>query len=187
MTQPKRIAIGLFITECNHLGGPPLTLASFERNGLFRGEQLLARPVPPVLEAMLRTVRDAGHQIAPLVKAESFCGGPIAADAYEHIKREMLAALRDAMPVDGVLLALHGSATADHVGDTEGDLLAAVHEIVGPRVPVVATLDCHAHVTGAMVRHADALLAWETYPHDDTFETGRRGARMLLDILDERF
>ena len=37
-----------------------------------------------------------------------------------------------------------------------------------------------------MVRHADAILGWETYPHRDTFETGARGARLLLDILDGR-
>ena len=50
-------------------------------------------------------------------------------------------------------------------------------------VPVVATLDLHAHVTAAMARLADALLAWKTYPHRDAYTTGQRGARLLLDTL----
>ena len=32
-------------------------------------------------------------------------------------------------------------------------------------------------------RHADALIAWETYPHADSFRTGQRGAQLLADIL----
>jgi microcystin degradation protein MlrC len=86
-----------------------------------------------------------------------------------------------------VLLLLHGAAAADDVGDVEGDLLRSVREVVGPSAPIVATLDLHAHVTREMVRHADALLAWETYPHVDQRETGKRGARMLLAILAERY
>jgi hypothetical protein len=34
-----------------------------------------------------------------------------------------------------------------------------------------------------MVRHADALVAWETYPHKDAFTTGQRGANLLLDVV----
>ena len=35
-----------------------------------------------------------------------------------------------------------------------------------------------------MMRHADGLIAWETYPHVDPFTTGVRGARLLLGTLD---
>ena len=50
-------------------------------------------------------------------------------------------------------------------------------------IPVVATLDLHAHVTGEMMQGADAFLAWETYPHRDSFETGERGAQLILDMI----
>jgi microcystin degradation protein MlrC len=78
---------------------------------------------------------------------------------------------------------LHGSAAAENALDLEGDLIGAVRQVVGPTVPIVATLDLHAHVTADMVRFADALIAWETYPHRDAFTTGVRGACLLLDIL----
>ena len=86
--------------------------------------------------------------------------------------------------MDGVLLALHGAAVTTEVDDVEGDLLATVREIVGPDIPVVGTLDLHANVTTQMMRNADGLIAWETYPHVDPFTTGVRGARLLLGTLD---
>ena len=62
-------------------------------------------------------------------------------------------------------MPIHGSALVEGLDDPEGDMIRAVREIVGPDVPVIATLDLHANVTAEMVEHADALLAWETYPH----------------------
>ena len=58
---------------------------------------------------------------------------------------------------------------------------------MGAEIPIVATLDLHAHVSDRMVQAANALVAWETYPHRDAFTTGRRGARMLLGTLGGEF
>ena len=92
-----------------------------------------------------------------------------------------MAALEAVTPVEAVLLALHGAAVSETVHDIEGDLLAAARALVGPDVPVVATLDLHAHITEAMVTNADGLVAWETYPHRDSYTTGRRGAGLVVD------
>ena len=72
----------------------------------------------------------------------------------------------------------------EEIGDLEGDLVEAVRNEVGPGIPIVGTLDLHAHVSGKMIACTEALLAWETYPHRDTYTTGVRGVRMLLKILD---
>ena len=64
--------------------------------------------------------------------------------------------------------------------DPEGDLLEAVRRIVGPDLPIVMTLDLHAHVTPRMVTQATALVSFTHYPHDDTYSTGERGASLLL-------
>jgi microcystin degradation protein MlrC len=47
----------------------------------------------------------------------------------------------------------------------------------------VATLDLHAHITQRMVENANALVSFAHYPHDDTYSTGERGARLLLDAV----
>jgi microcystin degradation protein MlrC len=88
--------------------------------------------------------------------------------------------------VDGVLLSLHGAATVEDVDDPEGEILNRIREIVGEGVPIVASLDLHAHVTELMVRQADALVAFETYPHRDAFSTGQRAARLLFDVIEEK-
>src|SRR5204863_7592068 len=67
----------------------------------------------------------------------------------------------------------------------EGEVLRAVRQVIGPDVPLVATLDLHANVTERMVREADALVLYHTAPHIDVFETGRRGAAVLRRILVE--
>jgi microcystin degradation protein MlrC len=177
-----RIAIGSIFTECNHFCGVSLKLADFERTELLRGEEVLKQSAGTV-GGMLHVLRKQNTQVAPLLVASACPGGPIAANCYTWLKDELLKRLRLAFPVDGVLLALHGAATAENADDVEGDLIEAVRHIIGPAVPIVATLDLHAHVTEKMVQTSDALLAWETYPHRDAFSTGERGARMLLDIV----
>jgi len=177
-----RLAVGSIFTECNHLGGTPLEPGDFERGELTRGETLLATR-HGTLGGALAAFREAGATVLPTLAASTCPGGPLTAECYSALKGELLARLVDAFPVDGVLLALHGSATAGNAPDLEGDLLAAVRQLVGPRIPVVATLDLHAHVTEQMVSQATALVAWETYPHRDAFDTGRRGAQLLLDTV----
>jgi len=177
-----RLAVGSIFTECNHLGGTPLQLADFERGELTRGDALLAT-THGTLGGVLAAFRAAGATVLPTLAASTCPGGPLTAECYSALKGELLARLVDALPVEGVLLALHGSATAENAPDLEGDLLTAVRELVGPGVPVVATLDLHAHVTPAMVSQATALVAWETYPHRDAFRTGERGARLLLETV----
>lgn len=181
----SNIAIGSLFIECNHFGGLPADLDNFRRGGLFYGDTLLEQSTG-TLGGMLQTLDEAGVTIAPLLAASACPSGPVTAACYEELKHDLLRRLRAAFPVDGVLLALHGAAAAEHTGDMEGDLLSAVREVTGPSIPLVTTLDLHAHVTQTMVEQADVLIALETYPHTDAFTTGQRGARALLDIIHGR-
>jgi microcystin degradation protein MlrC len=65
----------------------------------------------------------------------------------------------------------------------EGEVLHVLRSLIGPSVPLVATLDLHANITERMVRCADALVLYHTAPHVDVFETGQRGAALLRHIL----
>ena len=90
--------------------------------------------------------------------------------AYETLRDELLADLKAALPVDMVLLGLHGAMVADGYDDCEGDVLQRVRAIVGPKVVVGAELDPHNHLSAAMVEHADVLVAFKEYPHTDILE-----------------
>ena len=181
-----RIAVGSILTECNELGGLPIDLDWFARYDLHYGEDLLQLNAG-VVGGALQILRERAATVAPLLSASTCPGGSITTDCYGTLKTELLQRLQQSLPsVNGVLLLLHGSAVADGVGDVEGDLISAVRQLVGPQLPIVVTLDCHAHVTEVMARDADALLAWETYPHADSYTTGQRGARLLIDTVEGR-
>ena len=182
---PHRIAIGGILTECNQLGGPLIDMGWFERYELCRGDEILAID-SGVVGGMLGVLAGRGAETVPLLYASTCPGGPIASACYAELKDDLVSRLRESLPVHGVLLPLHGAAVAEGVDDVEGDLISAVREVVGPTISIVGTLDLHAHVTPEMVSGADALLAWETYPHRDALATGERGARLLLDTLERR-
>ncbi len=182
MTQ-QRVAVGAIFTESNHLAGTLTDLGFFERAELRRGEAVLSA-TDGVLGGALSHLRQRGVHIVPLIFASAVPGGPLTPECYRSLKEDLLARLRSALPVEGVLMPQHGAAAVDGMGSLDGDLIAAVRQVVGPSVPIVATLDCHAHVTAEMVENSSALLAWETYPHRDTFNTGVRGAKLLVDYLE---
>src|SRR5262245_20483758 len=106
------IAVGSLFTECNHLGGAPTGMSSFERNELHRGSQVLELSTGTV-GGMLATLRDGHAEIAPLLVASTCPGGPLAEACYRELKTEMLDRLQQVFPIEGVLLALHGSASAE--------------------------------------------------------------------------
>ena len=61
-----------------------------------------------------------------------------------------------------------------------------MRKVIGPDLPLVVSLDLHANVTPEMVAHADALIAYRTYPHVDMADTGRAcGKTSRADAEDE--
>ena len=107
-------------------------------------------------------------------------------DIYGHVKERMLRDLKAAGTVDGVLLDLHGAMVTEGHDDGEGDLISAVRQVVGPSVPIAVSLDFHGNITDTMVREADLLHGYKTYPHVDMGERGVEATERLLDVIDKR-
>jgi microcystin degradation protein MlrC len=183
-----RIAIGQLWQETNTFNPLPTTRADFETFGLLRGDELIAQMAHTnELGGFIQSLRKWPEQpqIVGLVRLPAWPSGRATSETFEWLQRELLSSLEAALPVDAVLLALHGSMAAEHHPDVEGEILNQVRRLVGPSVPVVATLDLHANVTRAMVRAADALVLFHTAPHIDVYETGERGAEVLRRIVME--
>ncbi len=184
-----RIAVGGFQHETNTFAPSPATYADFERGGgwppllrgadLFDGSAGVNLPITGAIDELKRHQ----HQILPTAWAAASPSAQVTRDAYERICGMIVEALQAAGHVDGVYLDLHGAMVTDHLDDGEGELLARVRAIVGLQTPVVASLDLHANVTRRMVEHADALIAYRTYPHVDMADTGGRAAAFLLQRL----
>jgi microcystin degradation protein MlrC len=182
-----RIAVGQLWQETNTFNPLPTTRGDFQQLGLVRGAELVERMADTnELGGFIQSLRawPERPEIVGLVRLPAWPAGPITRDTFDWLHQELLDALRAAMPVDAVLLALHGALVGDGVPDVEGAVLESYRRLLGPRVPLVATLDLHANVTERMVTAADALVLYHTAPHIDVFETGRRGAAVLRRILD---
>ena len=181
----KRVAIGGFYQESHSFSPAPATLEEFEACTLLRGpmvfEQLGAmnHEVAGVLEVL------AEHKCLPLVYgATSASGMPLRKACYDSLRAEYLDSLRSVLPVDGVVMTMHGAMVAEHIDDATGDLISAVREIVGPDTPITVSLDLHANVTRRMVAASDALIGYHTAPHIDQKDTGARAAHIMQHLLD---
>ncbi|MGE0800517.1 MAG: M81 family metallopeptidase [Lautropia sp.] len=184
-----RIAVGGMQHETNTFAPTPADWQAFVQGGGWPTVQLgdslfdaIAGANLPVAGAV-DALRAAGHEPVALAWAAASPSAQVTRDAFERIVGELIARLRSALPLDGVYLDLHGAMVCEHVDDGEGEILARVRAVVGPTVPVVASLDLHANLTARMFAGADALTIYRTYPHVDMAETGARAARRLLSIL----
>lgn len=105
---------------------------------------------------------------------------------YEELRDEILEQLRAAMPVDAVVLGLHGAMVADGYEDTEGDFLSRVRDIVGPDILVCAELDPHSHLTAKRLAAADFFVYFKEFPHTDFVDRAEDLWRIAIDTLEGR-
>ncbi|MBL8517638.1 MAG: M81 family metallopeptidase [Betaproteobacteria bacterium] len=98
-------------------------------------------------------------------------GGRTTRAAWTSLRDELLADLQNALPVDIVLLGLHGAMVADGCDDCEGELLREARRLAGPDAIIGASLDPHGLLSDQMVTEADILVSYKEYPHTDIEET----------------
>jgi microcystin degradation protein MlrC len=169
-----RVFSASLATETNTFAPMPTGIASFKDRGYFPAGQhpdALTIYSGPLWAARIRG-KEKGWTLLEGMVAGAQPSGTTTRHAYETLRDEMLADLRAALPVDMVLLGLHGAMVADGYDDCEGDMLARVRQIVGPDVVVGAELDPHNHLTAAMVDNANVMVSFKEYPHTDVLERG---------------
>lgn len=181
-----RIALGVLSHEANCFSPQPTGWAEFASRQVARGAEMLAGWESTRTEqagAMSVFSQEPGCEVLPTLAARGPSGGPALREVFQALLEELLQRIEGALPLDGVLLVLHGAMMAEGEPDCTGEALARVRGIVGPKVPIVGTLDLHANITQRMIRQANALIGYQTAPHVDMYETGQRAARLLLDAI----
>lgn len=167
--QPLRIGLIHLMQETDTFNPVPTTLADFEMVALLEGEAMLDRvdpngPIAGYRAAVERSGRDV--TTLPVVRADAQSGGRLSRETLDELCERIGTRLRAALPVDGLVVLLHGAAAAEGVDDVEGHVLGMIRDVVGPAVPLGLMLDHHANVTAEMMRHTDVLMAFRTQPHD---------------------
>ncbi|MBR0873055.1 M81 family metallopeptidase [Bradyrhizobium tropiciagri] len=184
-----RIAVGGFLHETNTFAPAKATYEDFVHGGgwpaMTHGAGVLKvmRRINAGLAGFVETAEAHGWELVPTVACGATPSAHVTKDAFEHIVTEMVDGIAAAGPIDGVYLDLHGAMVTEHLDDGEGEILARVRKAIGKDVPLVASLDLHANVSPEMIAHADALIAYRTYPHVDMADTGRASARHLALLL----
>ncbi len=179
-----RIAVAQLRQETNSFSPVLTTMEDFMASGIYRGPAVLeyAREGDDELSGFLAAVADHGRgqvEVVPLLKATSTSGGPIERPTYEQFRDEIVTGVREAGTVDGIYLALHGAMGVDGIRDPEGDLLAALREVVGDDVPIGVSFDLHANLTERRAELATFIVGYKTNPHRDFLETGYHTGEIL--------
>jgi len=180
-----RIAVLEFAQETNSFSPVPTTERDFRALGVCRSEEVVryAADGTNALSGFYSAVSETGNgeiAVVPLFKAMAMSGGPVLREVYDAFKTEMVLGLREAMPLDGVYLALHGAMGVEGLTDPEGDLLEAARGVVGPDAVVGGSHDLHANITQKRAQLADFIVGYQTNPHRDFKETGYTAGSILI-------
>ena len=185
MTKGLRIALIHVMQETDTFNPVPTTLVDFQKVALLEGESVLTRvdangPLAGYLEA-LRESNVAVHTV-PILRADAQSGGRLNRDTLDELTKRISRQLEAVLPLDAMMVLLHGAACADGVDDVEGHILSAIRAVSGPDLPLALMLDHHANITQEMMLNSDLVMAFRTQPHDP-FETARDLTQILLRFL----
>ncbi len=176
-----RIGIAGFLHESNTFLPAATALEDFQSTSWTEGPPLLERWSGALHElgGLVDGCAENGLTAVPLLATYAVPSGTIAASAYDAIAGRLTSLLREALPLDGVLLALHGATVAENFPDADGEITRRVREIVGPRVPVILTLDLHANVSREMIANTNAAVFYRSNPHLDQRQRGLEAASLM--------
>lgn len=168
--------------ECNTFSPIPTTLEDFH---LRLGPDLVEHwgNTRTELGGFIDVLKRPDVETVPLLVGWAITKGRIVEPEFARMKQILADSLRAALPLDGLLVALHGAMCAEGADDAEGALLEVIRGIVGPSLPLCLTLDLHANVTERICRLADAVIGYRTYPHQDLYETATTAGELLMRIL----
>ena len=168
-----RIFSATIATETNTFSPLPTSLRAFQEQVFFRpGEHPDDAPrmcTAPLFVARKRAKRDG----FTLIEGSCFAASPagtVNRRDYEFMRDEVLEQIRAAMPLDAVVLGLHGAMVAHGYDDVEGDILERTREIVGDKCVIGVELDPHCHLTLKRLRNANLIVLYKEFPHTDVVD-----------------
>src|SRR5918912_300409 len=177
-----RLFAASLATETNTFSPLPTSLDGYKQTVFLRpGEHPEETPLmctAPLWVARRRAAKEGSTQSGGSSLPPTPAGTTNRRD-YEFMRDEILGQIRQALPLDGVLLGLHGAMVAHGYEDVEGDILERVRKLVGAGCVIGVELDPHCHLTLKRLRLADAIVLYKEFPHTDVVER----AEDLIDIV----
>ncbi len=152
-------------------------LTTLEQFQLRRGEEALEN------RAWAKVLKESGMEVIPSLHASSGPSGLVSKDCYETLRDEILQALQNAGPVDGIFLDMHGAMHVEGYEDAQVDFIQQIRKIAGDKVLIAASFDLHGNISPDFIQGLNLMSAYRTAPHVDGEETRTRTARLLVEAL----
>ena len=183
---PKIALLGL-ILESNRFARPA-SLDDFERLTVKRGKTLIddARSVTPTIaiefSAFVKAMDATGDwQPVPIILMASRPLGVVREAVFKSYCAKAISQLDESF--DAVYLCHHGAMVAEHLHDPDGAIAEMARLAVGPKTPIIMTLDLHANISDKMCHSVDLICGYRTNPHVDQYDRGQEAAFGLRQIL----
>src|SRR5579864_4511729 len=179
-----RIAIGGIMHESDTFNPAKTGLSDFTRRRTEPPEEALTEwsKSNDELSGYIEGAHRFGLDLVPVLMASATPKGPVTDEALNTLTGELIAQLKAAGHLDGLLLALHGAMVVESYPHADAEVLKRLREALGPNLPIVVTHDFHANVSEEIVKLSTALLTYKENPHLDTRERGIQAARIMSGI-----
>lgn len=181
----RRVFVTGLWHETNTFSPLPTDLEAFHAYQLLEGEEVASLAgTNTEIGGMIEAAPGLGFELCFGLFAGAVPAGMVTKEAYMHLLVQTCRRAHAARPLDGALVALHGAMVADGAPPGDAGLLICLREVIGRRVPLVATFDIHANLARGVFDNADALIGYDTYPHTDMAARGREAAEVLAAIIE---
>lgn len=178
-----RIGLAALILESNSFSPQKSDISYFKENGfILEGEEIISyhkEGIRNEIAGFIDLATQNGSEILPLTASWAVPHGIMPQKTYQYFKSRMMQKLsEDCTSFDAVYFGLHGSMVVEGIDDPEGDILKSARTILG-ETPIVLTLDFHANVTEKIAAYADIIVGYNSFPHDNLYETGAKASALL--------
>jgi microcystin degradation protein MlrC len=185
-----RIASGGIQHETNTFAVTPATIDDFVRDSncgpnMDGGDVIFERyrNTAAIHGGYIAGAEAAGIELIPVMCVRAQPSGRVEQASLDKMLDLMCERFKAVLPVDGILLDLHGAMVSDDHEDAESYIIAAVRDLVGDEIPIVVTLDLHANITQRLVDLSDVIIGFDTYPHVDMHERGVEAVELITRIV----
>jgi len=181
----KRVGIIGIFHESNTFIPEPTTLDHYRNNLFLVGEEVRRHygKAHHEISGFLQTLDQGGVEAVPVIFAHATPWGKVSDETLDFLWEVVVRKLEETGPLDGILASPHGAGVNESRPDMDGWWLSELRKLVGPGVPVIATMDPHVNLSPRMVNAVDAAVAYRENPHLDQFERGAEAASLMLRTL----
>ncbi|OCT12200.1 MlrC C-terminus family protein [Paenibacillus pectinilyticus] len=127
---------------------------------------------------VIAAAAEEGIELAPGLYAAATPSGMVEAATGDSLIEALVASIDDT--TDGLVLIMHGAMVSEQYDDFEGECLRQLRARLGNHFPIAMTLDLHGNISQEMVRQANLLVGYDTYPHIDMYERAVEAFGLLV-------